>query len=73
MGGSLRAIEAAISMLLAAVAVPLLASAAEEDRARLRDTIEVLGKGAVIAGALIMLVTGLVAESGTRFKGAGDA
>lgn len=56
--GSLRAIEAPIniSILVAGVAVPLLAAAARDDRARLRYAVEGLSKGAVIAGVLVVLV-----------------
>jgi O-antigen/teichoic acid export membrane protein len=63
-GGSLRAIEApvSISILVAGVAVPLLAAAARDDRARLRYAIEGLSKGAVIAGVLVVLVMVRAAE-----------
>jgi O-antigen/teichoic acid export membrane protein len=58
-GASLRAIEApvSVSILVAGVAVPLLSAAARDDRARLRYAIEGLSSGAVIAGALVVLVT----------------
>jgi O-antigen/teichoic acid export membrane protein len=57
-GGSLRAIEAPIgvSILVAGVALPLLSSAAREDRERLRYAIRGLSEGAVIAGVLVVLV-----------------
>jgi O-antigen/teichoic acid export membrane protein len=63
-GGSLRAIQSLIELptLIAAVALPLLAMAAREDRARLRYAVRGLGQGAVIAGVLIVLVTVRVAE-----------
>src|SRR5436305_11349991 len=58
-GASLRAIEApvSVSILVAGVAVPLLSAAARDDRARLRYAIDGLSSGAVIAGALVVLVT----------------
>ena len=57
-GASLRAIEApvSISILIAGVALPLLAAAAHEDRARLRYAVEGLGKGAVIVGTAVVIV-----------------
>ncbi len=63
-GGSLRAMEALVSIpiLLAGVALPVLAAAARDDRARLRYAIEGLSEGAVIAGVLIVLVTARAAE-----------
>ncbi len=63
-GGSLRAMEALISLpiLVAGVALPLLAAAARDDRARLRYAIEGLSEGAVIAGVLLVLVTARAAE-----------
>jgi O-antigen/teichoic acid export membrane protein len=63
-GGSLRAIEApvSISVLVAGVSLPLLAAAARDDRARLRYAIEGLSEGAVIAGVLVVLVTVRAAE-----------
>jgi O-antigen/teichoic acid export membrane protein len=62
--GSLRAIEVpvSISILVAGVALPLLAAAARDDRARLRYAIEGLSEGAVIAGVLVVLVTARTAE-----------
>jgi O-antigen/teichoic acid export membrane protein len=78
-GGSLRAIEApvGISILVAGVAVPLLAAAARDDRARLRYAIEGLSQGAVIAGVLVVLVAVRAAEpvmaliGGAAFRPAG--
>jgi O-antigen/teichoic acid export membrane protein len=63
-GGSLRAMEALVSVpiLVAGVALPLLAALARDDRARLRHAIEGLSEGAVIAGVLIVLVTARAAE-----------
>jgi O-antigen/teichoic acid export membrane protein len=63
-GGSLRAMEALVSIpiLVAGVALPLLAAAARDDRARLRYAIEGLSEGAVIAGVLVVLVTVRAAE-----------
>jgi O-antigen/teichoic acid export membrane protein len=63
-GGSLRAMEALvyIPVLVAGVALPLLAAAARDDRARLRYAIEGLSEGAVIAGVLVVLVTVRAAE-----------
>ncbi len=63
-GGSLRAMEALVSLpiLVAGVALPLLAAAARDDRARLRYAIEGLSEGAVIAGVLVVLVTVRLAE-----------
>ncbi|HEX5307682.1 MAG TPA: polysaccharide biosynthesis C-terminal domain-containing protein [Solirubrobacteraceae bacterium] len=58
-GGSLRAIEApiGISVLVAGVALPLLSAAARDDRERLRYAIGGLGRGAIVAGVLVVLVT----------------
>jgi O-antigen/teichoic acid export membrane protein len=63
-GGSLRAMEALVSVpiLVAGVALPVLAAAARDDHARLRYAIEGLSEGAVIAGVLIVLVTVRAAE-----------
>ena len=63
-GGSLRAMETLVSVpiLVAGVALPLLAAAARDDRARLRYAIEGLSEGAVIAGVLVVLVTVRAAE-----------
>jgi O-antigen/teichoic acid export membrane protein len=79
-GGSLRAMEALITIpvLVAGVALPLLVAAARDDRARLRYAIEGLSEGAVIAGVLIVLVTFRAAEpvmavlGGDAFRPAGD-
>ena len=78
-GGSLRAMEAliAIPLLIAGVALPLLATAARDDRARLRYAIEGLSEGAVIAGVLVVLVAVRAAEpvmaaiGGPAFRPAG--
>src|SRR5262249_56455242 len=63
-GGSLRAIEAVVNVpiVVAGVALPLLAAAARDDRARLRYAIEGLSKGAVIAGVLAVVVAVRAAE-----------
>jgi O-antigen/teichoic acid export membrane protein len=63
-GGSLRAMEALVSVpiLVAGVALPLLAALARDDRVRLRHAIEGLSEGAVIVGVLIVLVTVRAAE-----------
>ena len=63
-GGSLRAMEALVSIpiLVAGVALPLLAAAARDDLARLRYAISGLGEGAVIAGVFVVLVTFRAAE-----------
>jgi O-antigen/teichoic acid export membrane protein len=70
-GGSLRAMEALVSIpiLVAGVALPVLAAAARDDRARLRHAIEGLSEGAVIAGMLIVLVTIRAAEPVMRIIG----
>ena len=62
--GALRAMETlvGIPVLVAGVALPLLAAAAREDRARLRYAIEGLSEGAVIAGVLVVIVTVRAAE-----------
>jgi O-antigen/teichoic acid export membrane protein len=63
-GGSLRAMETLVSVpiLVAGVALPLLAAAARDDRARLRYAIAGLSEGAVIGGVLVLLVTVRAAE-----------
>lgn len=63
-GGSLRAMEALanIPILVAGVALPLLAAAARDDRARLRYAIGGLSEGATIAGVLLVLITVRAAE-----------
>jgi O-antigen/teichoic acid export membrane protein len=63
-GGSLRAMENVVIMpiLVAGVALPLLAAAARDDLPRLRNAIEGLSKGALIAGVLVVLVTIRAAE-----------
>ncbi len=78
-GGSLRAMEAlvGIPILVAGVALPLLAAAARDDRARLRYAIEGLSEGAIIAGVLLVLVTVRLAEpvmaiiGGSEFRPSG--
>lgn len=78
-GGSLRAMEALVNIpiLVAAVALPLLAAAARDDRARLRYAIEGLSKGAIVAGVLAVLVAIRAAEpvmaiiGGPAFRPAG--
>lgn len=78
-GGSLRAMEALIMLpiLIAGVALPMLAAAARDDRARLRYAIEGLSQGAVIAGVLVVLVTVraatpvMLAVGGPSFRSAG--
>jgi O-antigen/teichoic acid export membrane protein len=78
-GGSLRAMEAIISVpgIVAGVALPLLAAAARDDLGRLRYAVEGLGKGAVIAGVLVVLVMTRIAEplmaaiGGDAFRPAG--
>ncbi|MFL5824248.1 MAG: polysaccharide biosynthesis C-terminal domain-containing protein [Solirubrobacteraceae bacterium] len=79
-GGSVRALQSLIELptLIAAIALPLLATAAREDRTRLRYAVGGLGQGAVIAGVLLVLVTIRVAEpvmviiGGEAFRPAGD-
>jgi O-antigen/teichoic acid export membrane protein len=63
-GGSLRAMEALanVPILVAAVALPMLAAAARDNRARLRYVIGGLSEGAVIAGVTLVLVTVRAAE-----------
>jgi O-antigen/teichoic acid export membrane protein len=78
-GGSLRAMETLVSIpiLVAGVALPMLAAAARDDRARLRYAIEGLSEGAVIVGVLVVLVTVRAAEpvmtiiGGPAFRPAG--
>jgi O-antigen/teichoic acid export membrane protein len=78
-GGSLRAMESLIyvPVLIVGIALPLLASAARDDLDRLRYAVEGLGKGAVIAGVLLVLVMVRLAEpvmvliGGHRFRPAG--
>jgi len=80
-GGSLRAMEAliAIPILIASVALPVMAAAAQEaDLSRLRYAIEGLSEGAVIAGMLVILVTIRAADpvmraiGGKEFEPAGN-
>lgn len=79
-GGSLRAMEALIALpiLVASVALPLMATAAQDNMARLRYTIEGLSEGAVIAGMLVILVTIRAADpvmrviGGKEFEPAGN-
>jgi O-antigen/teichoic acid export membrane protein len=63
-GGSLRAMESLtlLPSLTVSVALPLLAAAARDDRARLRYAVEGLGRAAVIVGVLIVIVTVRAAE-----------
>lgn len=78
-GGSLRAMEAlvGISLLAAGVALPLLATAARDDRARLRYTVTGLSEGAVVIGVLVVLVAAraavplMTAIGGEAFRPAG--
>ncbi len=78
-GGSLRAMEtlANIPLLVAGVALPVLAAAARDNRARLRYAIESLGEGAVVAGVLAIIVAARAAEpvmaiiGGSHFRPAG--
>jgi len=72
-GGSLRAMETLVSVpiLVAGVALPVLAAAARDDRARLRYAIEGLSEGAVIAGVLVVLVTVRAAEPVMAIIGGG--
>jgi O-antigen/teichoic acid export membrane protein len=78
-GGSLRAMETLVNIpiLVAGVALPLLAAAARDDRARLRNAIQGLSAGAIIAGVLVVLVTVRAAEpvmaliGGSAFRPAG--
>lgn len=57
-GGSLRAMETLVGIptIVAGVALPLLAAAARDDRARLLYAIEGLSEGALIAGVLAVLL-----------------
>jgi O-antigen/teichoic acid export membrane protein len=79
-GGSLRAMESlvALPILVAAVALPVMATAAKDNMARLRYAIEGLSEGAVIAGILIILVTIRAADpvmrviGGAEFEPAGN-
>jgi O-antigen/teichoic acid export membrane protein len=63
-GGSLRAMETLVNIpiLVAGVALPLLAAAGRDDRARLRYAVVGLGEGAVIAGVLAVLGAARLAE-----------
>lgn len=56
--GSLRAMEVPVSLgfVVVGVALPLLATSARDDPARLRYAIRGLSEGALIAGALVVLV-----------------
>jgi O-antigen/teichoic acid export membrane protein len=80
-GGSLRAMEALIALpiLVASVALPVMAAAAQgKDLARLKNVIEGLSEGAVIAGMLVILVTIRAADpvmrviGGAEFEPAGN-
>lgn len=78
-GGSLRAMESLtlLPSLTVGVALPLLAAAARDDRARLRYAVEGLGRASVILGVLIVVVTVRAAEpvmviiGGHAFRAAG--
>ncbi|MHB1810115.1 MAG: lipopolysaccharide biosynthesis protein [Solirubrobacteraceae bacterium] len=78
-GGSLRAMEALITvpMLVSSVALPLLAAAARDDRSRLRYALAGLSEAAIIGGVLVVLVTVRAAEpvmsivGSQSFRGAG--
>jgi len=78
-GGSLRAMEALVTLpiLVAGVALPVLAAAARDDLARLRYAIKGLSEGAVVAGVLVVIVTIRAAEpvmaiiGGPAFRPAG--
>jgi O-antigen/teichoic acid export membrane protein len=79
-GGSLRAMEALITVpiLVAGVALPVLSAASREDGTRFRYAIRGLSEGAVIGGVLVVLVTIRAAEpvmaaiGGEAFRPAGD-
>ncbi len=73
-GGSLRAMETLIGIpiVVAGVALPLLAAAARDDRARLRYAIEGLSEGALIAGVLVVLLAARTAEPVMRIIGSGN-
>lgn len=79
-GGSLRAMESLVivPILVAGVALPVLAAAARDDRARLRYAIGGLSEGAIVAGVLVVLVTFRAAEpvmaliGGSGFRPSGD-
>jgi O-antigen/teichoic acid export membrane protein len=79
-GGSLRAMETLVNIpiFVAGVALPLLAAAARDDRARLRYAVAGLSEGAIVAGVLVVLVTVRAAEpvmeaiGGASFRPAGD-
>jgi O-antigen/teichoic acid export membrane protein len=70
-GGSLRAMESLIGIpiLVAGVALPLLAAAARDDRARLRAAVQGLSEGTLIAGVLAVLVAVRAAEPVMRAIG----
>jgi O-antigen/teichoic acid export membrane protein len=78
-GGSLRAMDSLIGapILVAGVALPMLAAAARNDRARLRNAIEGLSEGTVIVGVLVVLLAARGAEpvmsaiGGQHFRPAG--
>lgn len=63
-GGSLRAMEALVTVpiLVAGVALPVLAAAARDDHVRLRYAVRGLSEGAIVAGVLIVIVTFRAAE-----------
>lgn len=79
-GGSLRAMEALVNIpiLVAGVALPVLAAAARDDRARLRYAINGMSEGAIVAGVLVILVTARAAApvmeliGGAQFRPSGE-
>jgi O-antigen/teichoic acid export membrane protein len=79
-GTSLRILEvlAGLPILVAAVALPVLAAAARDDRARLAYALQRLTDVAVLAGALIAIVVAIGADDivtiigGEEYRPAGD-
>ena len=79
-GTSLRILEtlAGLPILVAAVALPVLAAAARDDRARLAYALQRLTDVAVLAGVLIAIVVAIGAEDivtiigGAEYRAAGD-
>lgn len=72
-GGSLRAMEALLSIpvIIAGVALPLLSTAARDDRVRLGRLVEGLSRGMLIAGMLVVLVAVRAAEPVMKLIGSG--
>jgi O-antigen/teichoic acid export membrane protein len=70
-GGSLRAMEAMVNVpiLVAGVALPMLAAAARDDRARLRYAVRGMSEGAIVAGVFVILVTARAAVPVMRLIG----